>query len=62
MIPVIDLTDYLAGNPGSLERTARDIQDALTRIGFFVITGHDVPGRLIERTFAGGADACMRCR
>ena len=52
MIPVIDLKEYLAGQPAALERTAREIQDALTRIGFFVITGHDVPMRLIEQTFA----------
>ena len=52
MIPIIDLADYLGGKPGSLERTAREIHDALSRIGFFVITGHDVPGRLIDQTFA----------
>ena len=52
MIPVIDLREYLAGEPGALERTAREIHDAFTRVGFFVITGHDVPRRLIEQTFA----------
>ena len=52
MIPVIDLTDYLAGRPGSLERTAREIHDAFSHIGFFVITGHEVPSSLIEQTFA----------
>jgi len=52
MIPVIDLRDYLAGRPGALERTAGEIRDAFSRIGFFVITGHDVPPRLIEQTFA----------
>lgn len=52
MIPVIDLTDYLRGEPGAARRTAREIHDAFSRIGFFVITGHDVPSRLIEQTFA----------
>jgi isopenicillin N synthase-like dioxygenase len=52
MIPIIDLTDYLAGRSGALERTAGEIRDAFTRIGFFVITGHDVPAWLIEQTFA----------
>jgi isopenicillin N synthase-like dioxygenase len=52
MIPIIDLTDFVAGRQGALERTAADIRHALTQIGFFVITGHDVPQRLIERTFA----------
>jgi isopenicillin N synthase-like dioxygenase len=52
MIPIIDLSDYLAGKPGSLQRTAVEICDAFSRIGFFVITGHDVPHRLIDQTFA----------
>jgi isopenicillin N synthase-like dioxygenase len=52
MIPIVDLTDYLAGKPGALVRTAEEIRDAFSRIGFFVITGHDVPLRLIEQTFA----------
>ena len=52
MIPIIDLKEYIAGKPGALERTAREIQDALTRIGFFALTGHDVPVRLIDQTFA----------
>jgi len=51
-IPVIDLTDYLAGNPGSLRQTAGEIRDALTQVGFFVITGHTVPDALIAQTFA----------
>jgi isopenicillin N synthase-like dioxygenase len=52
MIPIIDLADYLAGKPGALQRTADEIQNAFTRVGFFVITGHDVPLWLIEQTFA----------
>src|SRR5579871_6049917 len=52
MIPVIDLADYLSGKPGALERTAGQIRDALSDIGFFVITGHDVAISLIDQTFA----------
>lgn len=51
-IPVIDLTDYLAGAKGALAETGRKIHDALTQIGFYVITGHGVPLPLIETTFA----------
>ena len=51
-IPVIDIGDYLAGRPGALQATARQVHDALTTVGFFVLTGHDVPVPLIERTFA----------
>jgi isopenicillin N synthase-like dioxygenase len=51
-IPVIDLKDYLAARPGALKETARQIHDALTQVGFFMITGHDVSAALIHRTFA----------
>ena len=50
-IPIIDIAGYLAGRPGALAAVARQVHDALTTVGFFVLTGHDVPLRLIERTF-----------
>jgi isopenicillin N synthase-like dioxygenase len=52
MIPVIDIRGYLTGRRGALKATARRVHDALTTAGFFVLTGHDVPLALIERTFA----------
>ena len=51
-IPVIDVADYLAGRPGALQTTARQVCDALTNVGFLVLTGHDVPQPLIAQTFA----------
>lgn len=51
-IPVIDLTGTMQGHPGALQRTAQEIHDALTQVGFFVITGHGVPQPLIDQTFA----------
>lgn len=51
-IPVIDVADYLAGRKGALEEVARRVHAALTTVGFFVLTGHDAPLPLIERTFA----------
>ena len=51
-IPVIDVADDLAGRPGALEATAFQLREALTTVGFFILTGHDVPQRAIERTFA----------
>ena len=50
-IPVIDVADYLAGRPGALRQLARQLHDALTTVGFLVVTGHDVPRGLIEQTF-----------
>src|SRR3954453_15710355 len=51
-IPVIDIGDHLAGRPGALQMTAQQVHDALTTVGFFVLTGHDVSLSLIERIFA----------
>ena len=50
-IPVIDVADYVAGRPGALQQLARQLHDALTTVGFLVVTGHDVPRGLIEQTF-----------
>jgi isopenicillin N synthase-like dioxygenase len=51
-IPVIDIADYLAGRSGALAATAAQVHDALTTVGFFVLTGHDVPRGMIDRAFA----------
>ena len=51
-IPVIDVRDLLTQRPGALEATARAIHNALTTVGFLVLTGHDVPAPLIADTFA----------
>jgi isopenicillin N synthase-like dioxygenase len=51
-IPVVDVRDFLSARAGALEAVARQVHDALTTVGFFVVTGHDVPLPLIERTFA----------
>ena len=39
----------------ALDKTARQVRDALTTVGFFVLTGHDVPRGLIDRAFAEAA-------
>lgn len=54
-IPILDIADYLAGRPGALEEAARRVEEALTTVGFFVLTGHDVPAASIEATFAEAA-------
>jgi isopenicillin N synthase-like dioxygenase len=50
-IPVIDLKDYLAGEPGALERTADELKYALTRIGFYFIVNHGVPMDLVREIY-----------
>ena len=51
-IPIIDVGAMLSGQPEALAAVARQVHDALTQVGFFVVTGHDVPRALIDRTFA----------
>jgi isopenicillin N synthase-like dioxygenase len=51
-IPIIDFGPCMAGAPGALESTAALLQQALERVGFFVMIGHGVPQRLIDQTFA----------
>jgi isopenicillin N synthase-like dioxygenase len=51
-IPVVDVADYLARRPDALRETARLVHDALTTVGFLVLTGHDVAQPLITQTFA----------
>ena len=51
-IPVLDLTEYLAGEQGARERLGRELREALEEVGFFYVVNHDVPKALIDRTFA----------
>ena len=48
-IPVLDLSDYMAGKPGAREAVAADLRQACENIGFFFISGHgidqDLPAR-----------------
>jgi len=50
-IPVIDLGPYLAGEPGALDRAAKELRHALTEIGFYFIVNHGVPRQQIAATF-----------
>ncbi|HEX3953761.1 MAG TPA: 2-oxoglutarate and iron-dependent oxygenase domain-containing protein [Stellaceae bacterium] len=51
-IPVIDVAGLVAGEDAALAGVARQVREALTTVGFFVLTGHDVAASLIERAFA----------
>ncbi len=50
--PVIDLGPDLAGEPGALDRTARELRFALTEIGFYFIVNHGVSAGQIREVFA----------
>ncbi len=54
-IPIVDLADLFAGQPGALERTARELRHALTEVGFYFIVNHGVPMPLVREAFAQAA-------
>ena len=51
-IPVIDIADFMAGSERALREAADRVHEALTTVGFFILTGHGVPQAKIDRTFA----------
>ncbi len=50
-IPVIDLGPYLKGEPGALDRAAKELRHALTEVGFYFIVNHGVPREQIASVF-----------
>lgn len=52
LIPVLDISAFLADEPGALETLAAELREALEHVGFYYISGHDVPQRLIDQVFA----------
>ncbi|MCW5746081.1 MAG: isopenicillin N synthase family oxygenase [Alphaproteobacteria bacterium] len=55
VIPVLDLTAYMAGASGALDVLAASMRHALENIGFYFIKGHGVPAALTDATFAAAA-------
>lgn len=51
IIPVLDLSAYLAGKDGALDALAADLRSACTEVGFFYIAGHGINPELISATF-----------
>lgn len=51
-IPVIDLGPYLSGEPGAMDRTAKELRFALTEIGFYFIVNHGIAREKIAGMFA----------
>ena len=50
-IPVIDLTEYLAGKPGAHQAAAAALRHALENVGFYFVTGHGVDQGLVDAAF-----------
>ncbi|CEL10944.1 Putative Flavonol synthase [Aspergillus calidoustus] len=51
-LPQIDLSRF--DEPGGKESLARDLYDALTRVGFWVVTGHGIDDERVLRQFSFG--------
>jgi len=51
-IPLLDISSYLRGDPGSREHVAARLKEITETVGFFYLTGHGIPQSLIDRVFA----------
>src|SRR5689334_13668373 len=52
MIPVLDVSDYLAGDASALDRLGPQLRHAFENVGFWYLRGHGVPKSLIDAMFA----------
>lgn len=50
-IPTLDLTAYLDGRAGGLEAAAADLHKISTTVGFFYLSGHQIPDALVDKVF-----------
>lgn len=51
-IPVVDLNDYLSGDPERVQAFVRAVGSALQEIGFFALTNHSVSTDLIRESYS----------
>ena len=50
-IPILDLAPYFSCVPGALDRVARDLHHASTKVGFYYLKNHGIPQAVIDQTF-----------
>jgi len=51
VIPTLDMSPYLSGEPGGRERVAAHLDEISRTVGFFYLKGHGIPQSVIDRTF-----------
>ena len=54
-IPLIDVSGYLAGEPGAAQRAAAELRFAFEHVGFYYLAGHGVPQSLIDMAYGEAA-------
>ncbi len=54
-IPLIDVSDFLAGKPGAAARAAAELRFAFEKVGFYYLAGHGVAQSLIDATYEAAA-------
>ena len=52
MIPILDVSRYIAGDMGELPRLGAELRHAFEHVGFYYLRGHGVPQLLIDAMFA----------
>jgi isopenicillin N synthase-like dioxygenase len=51
-IPLLDVRDFLDGEPAALKPLAEQLHIALRDVGFYFLRGHGVPTQLVDSVFA----------
>ena len=51
-IPMLDISSYMAGEPGARERIGARLREISETVGFFYLVGHGVPQAAIDAAFA----------
>ena len=51
-IPTLDMSPYLAGQPGGRKAVAEHLREISMTVGFFYLNGHGIPQELINAVFA----------
>lgn len=57
VVPLIDMATWRAGDAEDRAETARAVDDALSKVGFLILTNHGIPTELINTVRTAASDA-----
>lgn len=52
LIPVLDLSELIAGDPAAPDELGQQLRHALEEVGFFFVTGHGIDWTVVESIYA----------